>query len=198
MVTLDGVIQAPGGPKEDRSGGFKFGGWVAPFSDELYDKVVQEELQPADYLLGRKTYSIWADYWPHHGEFWPGINAGTKYVLSRTLKNSDPMVRGWKNSVVLKTAGDIRKLKKTGGADLHVWGSSELVHLLLEQNLVDEMRLKIHPVILGKGKRLFTKHAFPATFTLKENIVTTTGVIIAHYIRSGKVVTGALGAENRG
>lgn len=198
MVTLDGIIQAPGGPKEDRSGGFKYGGWVAQFSDDLYDKVVQQELQPADYLLGRKTYAIWADYWPHHGEFWPGINAGTKYVLSRTLKNSDPMVRGWKNSVVLKTVGDIRKLKKTEGADLHVWGSSELVHLLLEHDLVDEMRLKIHPVILGKGKKLFDKHSLPATFALKDSILTTTGVIIAHYLRNGKVVTGALGAENRG
>ena len=86
MVTLDGVMQAPGGPKEDPSGGFKFGGWVAPYTDDVYDKVVQKELEPADYLLGRKTYEIWANYWPEHDEFWPGITQGAKYVFSKTMK----------------------------------------------------------------------------------------------------------------
>ncbi len=88
MITLDGVMQAPGGPKEDTSGGFKYGGWVAPYSDEVYGKVVEKELKPADYLLGRKTFEIWADYWPKHADFWPGINDGTKYVLSKTMKKS--------------------------------------------------------------------------------------------------------------
>src|SRR5688572_755429 len=96
MITLDGVMQAPGGPKEDPSGGFKYGGWVAPYDDEEYNKVVQEELKPADYLLGRKTFQIWAGYWPQHGEFWPGINAGTKYVFSKKLKKSDKLITGWK------------------------------------------------------------------------------------------------------
>src|SRR4026207_1177191 len=93
MITLDGVMQAPGGPKEDRSGGFKHGGWTAPYSDKVYAKVVKKERKRADYLLGRKTFQIWASYWPEHADFWPGINEGTKYVLSKTMKES-----GWKNS----------------------------------------------------------------------------------------------------
>src|SRR6476620_7070036 len=111
MITLDGVMQAPGGPKEDTSGSFKYGGWVAPFNDAVYSSVVQKELQPADYLLGRKTFGIWARYWPEHGDFWPGINEGTKYVFSKNMKKSDPLLKGWKNSVLIKKASDIRKLK---------------------------------------------------------------------------------------
>ena len=194
MITLDGVMQAPGGPKEDRSGGFKYGGWTAVYGDEIYSKVVQKELQPADYLLGRKTFENWAGYWPEHGDFWPGINKGTKYVFSKNMKKSDPLVTGWKNSVLIKTLADIKKLKKSKGADLQVWGSSELVQLLLQNDLVDELRLKIHPLTLGKGKKLFNNGAIPAAFKLKESIVTTTGVIIAHYKRAGKVKTGAIGA----
>jgi dihydrofolate reductase len=146
MITLDGVMQAPGGPEEDTSGGFKYGGWVAPYSDEVYDKVVQEELKPADYLLGRKTYEIWAGYWPEHGDYWPGINKGTKYVFSKSLENSDPLVTGWKNSVVIKNLAGIKKLKNSEGGDIQVWGSSELVKLLLKNDLVDELSLKIHPL----------------------------------------------------
>src|ERR1700754_656894 len=117
MITLDGVMQAPGGPKEDRSGGFKYGGWTEPYSDEIYGKVVQDELkQPTDYILGRKTFDIWADYWPEHGDFWPRINEGMKYVLSNTLKQSD-----WKNSVFLKGVEDIQKLKQSEGPDIQVW-----------------------------------------------------------------------------
>src|SRR4026208_2426862 len=114
MITLDGVMQAPGGSKEDRSEGFKYGGWTAPYGDEVYDKVVQKELkQPADYLLGRKTFEIWAGYWPDHSDFWPGINEGTKYVLSRTMKKSD-----WKNTVFIESLEDIRKLKNSNGSDI--------------------------------------------------------------------------------
>ena len=145
MITLDGVMQAPGGPKEDTSGGFKYGGWVAPYSDEVYGKVVQEELKPADYLLGRKTFEMWADYWPEHGDFWPGINEGAKYVFSKSMKKSDPLVIGWKNSVVIKSRADIKKLKSSKGSDIQVWGSGELVQLLLKNDLVDELRLKTHP-----------------------------------------------------
>jgi dihydrofolate reductase len=194
MITLDGVMQAPGRPKEDTSGGFKYGGWVAPYSDEVYDKVVQNELKPADYLLGRKTFEIWADYWPEHGDFWPGINEGTKYVFSKGMKNSAPLVTGWKNSVVIKTLADIKKLKNSKGSDIQVWGSSELVQLLLKNDLVDELRLKIHPLTLGKGKKLFDKGTIPAAFTLIEGIVTPSGVIIANYKRAGKVKTGTVGA----
>ncbi|WP_339795318.1 dihydrofolate reductase family protein [uncultured Imperialibacter sp.] len=193
MVTLDGVMQGPGAPGEDPSGGFKHGGWVAPYDDEVYDEVVKKELQPADYLLGRKTYEIWAAYWPHHGEFWPGINEGMKYVLSNSLSNSHPMVAGWKNSEVVKGVADIKKIKEGDGRDIHVWGSSELVQLLLAHDLVDELRLKIHPLILGKGKRLFNDGAVPGAFTLTESIVTPTGVIIAAYKRAGKIGTGTVG-----
>ena len=193
MITLDGVMQAPGGPGEDTSGGFKYGGWVAPYSDEEYGKVVEKELQPADYLLGRKTYEIWAGYWPEHGDFWPGINEGTKYVFSKNLKKSDPLVTGWKNSEVLKNTSDIKKLKKSNGADIQVWGSSKLVQLLFKNDLVDELWLKIHPLTLGKGKNLFDKGVIPAAFTLTESSVTTTGVIIAYYKRAGKVQTGTVG-----
>ncbi|MEO6218919.1 MAG: dihydrofolate reductase family protein [Ginsengibacter sp.] len=194
MITLDGVMQAPGGPKEDTSGGFKYGGWVAPYSDEVYGKVVQEELKPADYLLGRKTFEIWAGYWPEHGDFWPGINEGTKYVYSKSMKKSDPIVTGWKNSVVIKNLVDIKKLKKSKGADVQVWGSGELVQLLLKNDLVDDLRLKIHPLTLGKGKKLFDNGTIPAAFTLTESIVTPGGVIIANYKRAGKVKTGTVGS----
>jgi dihydrofolate reductase len=193
MITLDGVMQAPGGPKEDTSGGFKCGGWTAPFGDEVYGKVVQEELKPADYLLGRKTYKIWAGYWPQHGDFWPGINEGTKYVFSKSLKKSDPLVAGWKNSVVIKTVADIKKLKNSKGSDIQVWGSSRLVQLLFKNDLVDELRLKIHPLTLGKGKKLFDDGAIPAAFKLTESIVTPRGVLIASYKRAGKVKTGNAG-----
>ncbi len=185
MISLDGVMQAPGGPKEDRSGGFKYGGWTEPFDDEIYGKTVQDELKPSDYLLGRKTFEIWEKYWPKHADFWSGINSGTKYVLSKTRKKSD-----WKNSVFIKTVAEIKKVKTSEGSDIQVWGSSELVHLLLKNSLVDELRLKIHPLILGKGKRSFDNYASPAAFTLIESTVTTTGVILANYKRNGKVKTG--------
>jgi dihydrofolate reductase len=201
MITLDGVMQAPGGPGEDTSGGFKYGGWTAPYGDKVYGKVLQKELKPADYLLGRKTFEIWANYWPEHGDFWPGINEGTKYVFSKSMKKSDPTVAGWKNSVVIKTLADIKKLKnlpagKKGSksSDIQVWGSGKLVQLLLKNDLVDELRLKIYPLTLGKGKKLFDNGTIPAAFTLIESIVTPSGVIIANYKRAGKVKTGTVGA----
>ena len=192
MITLDGVMQAPGGPEEDREGGFEYGGWVAPFSDEMYSSVVQKELQPADYLLGRKTYEIWAAYWPHHGNFWPGINEGTKYVFSNTITKESPLVQGWQNSIAISDIDDIRKLKQSEGKDIQVWGSSQLVHLLLQHDMVDELRLKIHPLLLGRGKKLFDNNATPAAFELAENKVTSKGVMIATYKRNGEVKTGSV------
>jgi dihydrofolate reductase len=189
MITLDGVMQAPGGPEEDTSGGFKYGGWVAPYADEVYGKVMQKQLKPADYLLGRKTFEIWAPYWPEHADFWPGINDGTKYVMSKTMKKSD-----WKNSVFLKSLADIEKLKNSNGSDIQVHGSGQLIQLLLKNDLVDELWLKIHPLTLGKGKKLFVNGAIPAAFTLIESSVTPSGVIIANYRRAGKVKTGTVGA----
>jgi len=188
MITLDGVMQAGGGPKEDTSGGFKYGGWVAPYDDEVYGKVVEKELKPAEYLLGRKTFEIWENYWPEHADFWPGINDGMKYVMSKTRKKSD-----WKNTVFIKRLADIKKLKNSKGSDIHVWGSSKLIQLLLKNDLVDELRLKIHPLTLGKGKKIFDGGPIPAAFTLTESLVTTKGVIIAYYKRAGKVKTGTMG-----
>ena len=185
MITLDGVMQAPGGSKEDASEGFKYGGWVEPYGDKAYGKVVREEIKPAEYLLGRKTFEIWEPYWPKHADFWPGINDGKKYIISKTRKKSD-----WENSIFIKSLADIKKLKRSRGTDLHVWGSAKLVQLLLKNDLVDELRLKIHPLILGKGKKLFEGGTVPTAFKLVKSIITTTGVIIAYYKRAGKVKTG--------
>ena len=193
MITLDGVMQAPGAPREDTSGGFKYGGWTEPYGDEAYGNVVQKELQQnSDYLLGRKTFEIWAAYWPEHGDFWPGINEGMKYVISKKMKKSNPLVTGWKNSVLIKNLADIKKLKNSEGSDIQVWGSGKLIQLLLKNDLADELRLKIHPLILGKGKKLFDSGAIPAAFTLIDNAITTTGVIIANYKRAGEVNTGTV------
>ena len=126
MITLDGVMQAPGGPEEDTSGGFKYGGWSAPYGDAVGGKVVQKQMQPADYLLGRKTFENFASFWPEHAEIWPGINDGTKYVLSKTTQKSD-----WKNTVFVESLADIQKLKNSEGADIQVWGSGQLVQLCL-------------------------------------------------------------------
>jgi dihydrofolate reductase len=189
MITLDGVMQAPGGPQEDTSGGFKYGGWTVSYMDELFGKIMAEELKPADYMLGRKTFEIFESYWPQHADFWPGINDGTKYVLSQTMEKSD-----WKNTVFLKNLADIKKLKDSEGADIQVWGSSELIQLLLKHDLVDELRLKIYPLILGEGKKLFGNGTIPAGFTLTESQVTSKGVIIANYKRAGQIITGTVGA----
>jgi len=189
FITLDGVMQAPGGPEEDTSGGFKHGGWTESYLDEVTGKVMEKQMKPADYLLGRKTFEIFASYWPEHSDFWPGINDGTKYVMSKTMKKSD-----WKNSEFLNSLADIEKLKNSEGSDIQVWGSGKLVQLLLKNDLVDELWLKIHPLTLGQGQRLFEDGTIPAAFTLIESSVTPSGVIIANYKRAGKVKTGTVGS----
>jgi dihydrofolate reductase len=189
MITLDGVIQAPGGPEEDTSGGFQYGGWVAPYGDEGSGEIMQRLMQPADLLLGRKTFDIWENYWPQHAEHWPGINEVTKYVLSTTRKES-----GWQNSIFINSLENIQKLKASEGTDIKVWGSSEVIQLLLKHDLVDELWLFIHPLTLGQGKKLFTDGPIPAAFTLAESTVTSTGVILANYKRAGEVKTGTVGA----
>ncbi|HEU4634075.1 MAG TPA: dihydrofolate reductase family protein [Flavisolibacter sp.] len=188
MITLDGVLQAPGGPEEDTSGGFEYGGWVAPYGDDAAGKVLQKLMKPADLLLGRKTFEIWESYWPQHENAWPGINEVAKYVLSRTRKASH-----WNASIFIDSLAAIEKLKNSSGSDIQVWGSSELVQLLLKNDLVDELWLMTHPLTLGKGKKLFAEGPIPAAFTLTESTVTTTGVIIANYKRAGKVETGTVG-----
>ncbi len=189
FITLDGVMQAPGGPEEDISSGFKYGGWVAPYFDDASNKVMEKQMKPADLLLGRKTFEIFASYWPGHADYWPGINDVTKYVMSRTMKKSE-----WKNSVFIKSLADIEKLKKSKGSDIQVHGSGELIQLLLKHDLVDELWLKIYPLTLGKGKKLFDYGTVPTAFTLTESLVTPSGVIIANYKRAGKVRTGTVGA----
>lgn len=188
FITLDGVMQAPGGPEEDTSGGFKYGGWSAPYGDEVFNKMLQKQMEPVDILLGRKTFEIFASYWPAHADYWPGINDVTKYVLSNTMKESD-----WENSVFLTSVTDIKKLKNSEGSDILVWGSGELVQLLLKHDLADELWLKIYPVTLGGGKKLLDNGTIPAAFTVTESVVTPSGVIIINYKRAGEVKTGTVG-----
>ena len=188
FITLDGVMQAPGGPDEDESGDFKYGGWSAPYGEEVLDKFMEKQMKPADLLLGRMTFDIFEKYWPEHAESWQGINDVTKYVLSTTRNKSD-----WKNTLFIESLADIKKLKNTEGSDIQVWGSGKLVQLLLENDLVDELCIKIYPLTLGEGKKLFDKRTMPAAFTLSESLVTPMGVIIANYKRGGKVKTGKVG-----
>jgi len=188
-MTLDGVVQAPGGPEEDTSGGFKYGGWVAPYFDEASGTAMAKQMKSADLLLGRKTFEIFAGYWPAHEKDWPGINDVTKYVVSQTMKKSD-----WKNSVFLKSPAEVEKLKNSKGSDIQVHGSGELIHLLLKNDWVDEIWLKIFPLTLGQGKKLFEGGAIPAAFALTESLVTPSGVIFANYTRAGKIKTGTVGS----
>jgi dihydrofolate reductase len=175
FVSLDGVMQAPGTPTEDPSGNFTLGGWTVPYFDNFLGEVMTEQMsKPFDLLLGRKTFEIFAAYWPHHEEEGAGINKATKYVVSNTLTKHD-----WKTSVFVggDVVAELKKLKETEGPDLH--------------DLVDELWLKIFPVTLGSGKQLFGKGVMPAAFTLTKCVPSPVGVIIANYTRSGEVVTGS-------
>jgi dihydrofolate reductase len=189
FISLDGVMQAPGGPKEDTSGGFKYGGWTFPYFDDVSGKLMAEQMkQPFELLLGRKTFDIFAAYWPQHEKGWPGINEARKYVASNTLTSSE-----WKNSVILN--GDvvekIKKLKEEDGPDLQVHGSGNFIQTLLKNDLVDELWLKIFPITLGNGKKLFAEGTMPAAFKLTSSQVTPSGVIFANYVRNGEVKTGS-------
>ena len=188
FLTLDGVMQAPGGPEEDASGKFEYDGWTAPYGDEESGKAMEKQLQPADLMLGRKTFDIFEEYWPKHAEQWPGVNEVTKYVLSTTRHKSD-----WQNVEFLANIEDIKKLKQSKGADIKIWGSSQLVQLLLAHDLVDEFWLNIHPVVLGKGKKLFDENSVPRSFTLSESHITSKGVIVVNYKKAGEVKTGTVG-----
>lgn len=189
FITLDGVMQAPGGPEEDPSGGFKYGGWTVPYFDDFLGTIMGEQMsKPFDLLLGRKTFEIFASYWPHHEDEWPGINDATKYVVSNTLTTHE-----WQKSVFLKgnVVDEIKKLKQQDGPDLQVHGSGNLIQTLLQHDLVDELWLKIFPITLGVGKRLFAEGTIPAAFTLTESKTSPSGVIIASYKRAGEVKTGS-------
>jgi dihydrofolate reductase len=193
FVTLDGVMQAPGGPEEDPSGGFRYGGWTVPYSDEFLGKeMVRQISRPADLLLGRKTYEIFASYWPNmkndDNPIAASFNPARKYVVSKTLTKP-----GWENSVVISgdVTEEIRRLKEQKGPDIQVHGSGNLIQTLLRHDLVDELWLKIFPLTLGPGKRLFADGTIPAAFALQEYKTSPKGVIIASYQRAGKVTTGS-------
>lgn len=189
FITLDGVIQGPGSPTEDTSDNFSYGGWTVPFADDITDKTMRKQMsQPFDLLLGRKTFDIWEPFWPNHADEWAGINEATKYVASNTLTNS-----AWSNTIFLK--GDlpnaVKKLKQQDGPDLKVYGSANLIQTLLKHDLIDELWLKIYPITLGRGKRLFAEGTLPAAFTLEEAIASPSGVIVASFKRAGEVKTGS-------
>jgi dihydrofolate reductase len=188
-VTLDGVIQAPGGPQEDTSGGFEYGGWAGQFSDEVSGAAIRRQMDmPFDLLLGRKTFDIWVGYWPKHVDEWPGSGTATKYVASNTLTSSD-----WQPSVFL--SGDIVekiiKIKQQPGPDIHVWGSGNLLQTLLKHDLIDAFWLKIYPLTLGTGKRMFAEGTIPAAFKVTESQVTPKGVHFVNYERDGAVTKGS-------
>jgi dihydrofolate reductase len=192
FVTLDGVMQGPGGPEEDKGGSFKWGGWSVGYWDDYLGKVMGEQMgKPFDLLLGRKTYDIFASYWPKQGNDNPAaasLNKAKKFVVSTTLKKPE-----WANTTVLKNSvvSGIKKLKEQDGPEIQVHGSSNLIQTLLKHDLVDEFRLKIYPVTLGKGKRLFAEGTIPAGFQLVESNASPKGVIVATYVRAGEVKIGS-------
>ena len=197
FISLDGVIQSPGGPEEDPTGGFKYGGWVAGYFDDFLGKVMDKQMsRPFDLLLGRKTYEIFAAHWPYvqtsEDPVAAGINTAKKYVASKTLKKLE-----WSNSELIRgdVAQDVKKLKEQDGPEIQVHGSGNLIQTLLKHDLVDELWLKIFPITLGWGKRLFAEGTIPAGFKLLESMVSPNGVIVASYVRLGEVKTGSFALD---
>lgn len=189
FITLDGVMQAPGGPEEDTTGGFSYGGWTVPYFDDFLGNEMAEQMnRPFDLLLGRKTYELFASYWPHHVDEGPGINNATKYVASHA-----PMAFSWERSVHLQgdVVEEVKKLKAQDGPELQVHGSGNLIQTLLRHDLIDEMWLKIFPITLGTGKRLFAEGTTPGAFSLREAKMSPSGVIVASYERAGDVQSGS-------
>ncbi len=190
FITLDGVMQAPGGPEEDPTGGFRYGGWTVPYFDDFLGKTMVEQMsRPFDLLLGRKTYEIFAGYWPYQKDpSAAGINTAKKYVVSKT-----PLKLDWSNSTLISgdLVQEIKKLKKQDGPELQVHGSGNFIQTLLKHDLVDELWLKIFPITLGMGKRLFAEGTTAAAFTLREAKTSPCGVIVASYDRAGEVKTGS-------
>ncbi|MEZ0217157.1 MAG: dihydrofolate reductase family protein [Rariglobus sp.] len=191
QVTLDGVMQAPGGPEEDPSNGFAHGGWAMKFKDDDSGRALGEIIGGEfDLLLGRRTYGIWASYWPHHGDnpIGKAFNRATKYVVTRGL---DPL--DWEKSQ--RIGGDVvdelRRLKATEGPALHVWGSGELLQTLMAADLVDEHRLWVFPLVLGEGKRLFRNGLPPRGLTLVDTRSTPSGVLINTYRPGGRLINKA-------
>ena len=188
-ISLDGVIQAPGGPDEDTSGRFAYGGWISQYSDPVLGTALRRQMSlPFDLLLGRTTFDIWESYWPQHVNEWPGANAATKYVASNTRTSSQ-----WQPSVFLNgdLAEKVAKLKQQPGPDLNVWGSGNLLQTLMKHDLVDAFWLMIYPITLGGGKRLFAGGTIPAAFKVTECTVGSSGVIVVNYERAGAIPSGS-------
>ena len=186
-ISLDGVIQSMGRSDEDTSGGFAYGGWIAPYSDDVLGTVVKKEMNmPFDLLLGRKTFEIWEPYWPQHADIWSGVNTATKYVASNTRTSSE-----WQPTVFLggDIAEKVAELKQQPGHDLHVYGSGNLLQTLMKHDLVDAYWLKIYPLTLGSGKRLFADGTIPAAFKVTDSKISPSGVIIVNYERAGAIKT---------
>jgi dihydrofolate reductase len=194
QMTLDGVMQAPGGPEEDPTGGFEIGGWAFGYFDDMLGQQVGEAMtKPFDLVLGRKTYEIFAAYWPHEeGPIADGLNGATKHVASRTLQSVD-----WSGSKLVDgdAAEGVAKLKEEDGPELQVMGSSDLLQTLIAADLVDEFRVWIFPVVAGSGKRLFAGGAKPAGLRLTSSAISPSGVIVATYERAGEIQKGSFASE---
>ncbi len=196
FLSLDGVMQAPGGPEEDPTGGFTHGGWSVNYWDDLMGQRMDESItKPFDLILGRKTYEIFAAHWPHASEEQGAkpLNDATKHVASRTLKTLD-----WQNSNLIEgdVAEGVAELKRGEGPELQIHGSGNLIQTLLANNLIDEFRLWTFPLVVGSGKRLFPYGTVPSGLKLIDNKVSTTGVVISTYVPGGEIETGSFALEN--
>lgn len=197
FITLDGVMQAPGGPEEDTSSDFKYGGWTAPYfadADEAAGDFMKRWMESTDILLGQTTFELFAKYWPEHADMWPGILDVTKYVVSDTMSQADVDKLGWKNSVLLQNVDDIKQLKNSEGTPIKVHGSGNLAQTLFKNDMVDELCLMTFPITLGTGKKLFAEGTIAAAFEMMDSLVASNGVIMAYYKRAGEVKTGTVGA----
>ena len=192
MVSIDGVMQAPGGPTEDPTKGFKFGGWAMPYFDQVFGEELDRVFKQFDLLLGRKTYEIFAAYWPYqdedapHGGIAKVFNDVRKYAVSR----SGDVDTSWAGSVLLRDIADVKRLKQEDGPNLVTQGSTELVHALLANDLVDAMSIFTVPVVLGGGKKLFADGSAPHAFKLTQSRVSPNGLIVGHYVREGQIKIG--------
>jgi len=200
FLTLDGVMQGPGGPDEDRDGGFTAGGWSVKYWDDMMGKlIIDQTMKPDALLLGRKTYEIFASHWPRVTDpkdpVASKLNSMRKYVASRTLRKVD-----WHNTTLLRgdAATAVTRLKEQAGGEIHVTGSSNLIQTLLKHDLVDEFRLWVFPVMVGPGKRLFGDGTIPGAFRLADTATSSTGVAINRYERAGKLEVGSFAVDERG
>jgi len=196
FITLDGVMQSPGGSKEDEADGFAFGGWVAPYLGAVNKeagKFMKRWMESTDILLGRTTFEIFAGYWPGHADFWPGINDVTKYVASTSIDQAKIDKFGWNNSILVNGINEIKKLKESAGGVIKVHGSGKLVQTLFKYDLVDELWLMRFPITLGTGKRLFEEGTIPAAWEMTDSSITSNSIVFTYFKRAGDVKTETIG-----